>query len=102
MADLIDRAAALDFKVSHGLNENGILYVPYADVKKHLEQLPTAEPLTDKEKRIFLAAMAREEKVCKEVDDKYGEPHEVSLVSVCHKITRKVKTALWGEITTER
>lgn len=44
MKDLIDRQAALDFKVSHGLNENGILYVPYADVKKHLEQLPSAQP----------------------------------------------------------
>ena len=33
------------------------------------EQLPSAqpEPLTDKEQRIFLAAMGREEKVCKEV-----------------------------------
>lgn len=48
MADIIDRQAALDFKVSRGLNEDGILYVPYADVKKYLKQLPTAEPqMTD-------------------------------------------------------
>lgn len=60
---------------------------------KALEQ----EPLTDTEQRIFLAAMSREEKVCKEVDEKYPdrEPYEDSLVSVCHRIERKVKKALW-------
>ena len=64
------------------------------------EQLPSAQPeqLTDKEQRIFLAAMGREEKVCKEVDDGYRqfrEPYEDSLVSICHEITRKVIGALW-------
>ena len=44
MRDLIDRQAALNFKVSHGLNVGGILYVPYAEVKKYLGQLTTAEP----------------------------------------------------------
>ena len=54
------------------------------------------EPLTDKEQRIFLAAMGREEKVCKEVDaEMTREPYEDSLVRVCHEITRKVKGALW-------
>ena len=61
---------------------------------------PTAqpEPLTDKEQRIFLAAMGREEKVCKQVDEECRdcrEAYEDSLVSVCHEITRKVKGALW-------
>lgn len=60
---------------------------------KALEQ----EPLTDTEQRIFLAAMGREEKICREVDDKYPdkEPYEDSLVSVCRSIERKVKKALW-------
>ena len=56
------------------------------------------EPLTDKEQRIFLAAMSREEKVCKQVDDECRdcrEPYEDSLVSTCHEIARKVKGALW-------
>lgn len=56
------------------------------------------EPLTDKEQRIFLAAMEREEKVCKEVDEECRdcrEPYEDSLVKTCHEITRKVKDALW-------
>jgi len=54
------------------------------------------EPLTDKEQRIFLAAMGRERKVCKEVDDQYThEPYEVLLTKVCDEIERKVKGALW-------
>lgn len=55
------------------------------------------EPLTDKEQRIFLAAMGREEKVCKEVDRNYvREPYEDSLMSVCQEIKRKVKGVLWN------
>ena len=64
------------------------------------EHLPSAQPeqLTDKEQRIFLAAMGREEKVCKQVDEECRdcrEPYEDSLVRVCHEIIRKVKAALW-------
>ena len=55
------------------------------------------EPLTDKEQRIFLAAMGRERKVCKEVDEQYThEPYEVLLTKVCSEIERKVKKALWS------
>lgn len=55
------------------------------------------EPLTDKEQRIFLAAMERERKVCKEVDDQYiHEPYEVLLTKVCSEIERKVKRVLWN------
>jgi hypothetical protein len=66
----------------------------------HIDKLPSAQPeqLTDKEQRIFLAAMGREEKVCKQVDDECRdcrEPYEDSLVRTCHEITRKVKGALW-------
>ena len=54
------------------------------------------EPLTDKEQRIFLAAMGREEKVCEELDRNYvREPYEDSLMRVCKEIRRKVKGALW-------
>lgn len=51
------------------------------------------EPLTDTEQLIFLAAMRKEEKVCKEV---CADGDGVDLVAVCHKIERKVKKALWG------
>lgn len=50
--------------------------------------------LTDIEKRIFLAAMTKEEKVCKEV---CADVEGVDLVAVCHSIERKVKQALWKE-----
>lgn len=65
------------------------------------EEVPSTqpEPLTDKEQRIFLSAMSREEEVCKQVDDEWRgcrEPYEDSLVRICHEITRKVKGALWG------
>lgn len=68
------------------------------NVMDKIRDLPSAqpEPLTDKEQRIFLAAMGREEKVCEEVDRNYvREPYEDSLVSVCREIKRKVKGALW-------
>ena len=55
------------------------------------------EPLTDKEKRIFLAAMARELGICKKVDQELPtrEAYEDTLESVCREIIRKVKGALW-------
>ena len=69
-----------------------------ADLKADIKDLPSEqpEPLTDKEQRIFLAAMGREMKVCEEVDRNYTrEPYEDSLVKVCREIERKVKKALW-------
>ena len=94
---LIYEEDAID-AVAEGLKRT---FVEYRDVaEKMLNNVPSAqpEPLTDKEQRIFLAAMGREEKVCKQVDDEYRdcmEPYEDSLVRTCHEITRKVKGALW-------
>ena len=91
--DLIDRQVAIDAV-------NNLTYPSsLVDVKRILVDLPSAQPeqLTDKEQRIFLAAMGREEKVCKEVDEECSrEPYEDSLVRICHEITRKVKGALWN------
>ena len=67
-------------------------------LKIAIGRLPSAqpEPLTDKEQRIFLAAMERERKVCKQVDDQYiHEPYETLLTKVCDEIKRKVKKVLW-------
>ena len=67
-------------------------YCPNCGAKMRKE----AEPLTDEEQRIFLSAMYREEKVCKEVEAKMKrQPYEDSLVRVCREIIRKVKGALW-------
>lgn len=56
------------------------------------------EPLTDNEQRIFLWAMHREEKVCKETDARFGGDDDcVCLVDLCKSIARKVKACLFGE-----
>ena len=61
-----------------------------------LSTMPAAEPLTDAEQRIFLAAMERELKVCKEIDSEtVREAYETSLVKVCKEIKRKVMGTLW-------
>lgn len=52
--------------------------------------------LTDKEYRIFLSAMSREEKICKEVDDKMNrEAYEISLVDICKSIRKKMHDAIY-------
>ena len=69
----------------------GIKHESYQEVTENIE------PLDDKEQRIFLAAMERERKICKEVDDQYiHEPYEVLLTKVCSEIERKVKKVLWN------
>ena len=107
MADLIDRQALdLAFTMLR-FNADGTLRhwddrqnwcMSGQEVEDLINSIPSVspEPLTDKEQRIFLAAMAREEKVCKEVDEEMTrEPYEDSLVRVCREIERKVKAALW-------
>ena len=44
MSNLIERQAAIDMKFSHGITEDGLLYVPYREVKTNLEELPSAQP----------------------------------------------------------
>ena len=93
MGELISRQAAIDAVME--CYDNDELFEVY---EWKLNELPPAhEPLTDKEQRIFLAAIERERKVCKEVDDQYThEPYEVLLTKVCSEIERKVKAALWS------
>lgn len=103
MSDTISRQAAIDALAEHE-KSRGHNYTLFVDIVSEcaeiIRNLPSAqpEPLTDKEQRIFLAAMGREEKICKQVDDEYRdsrEPYEDSLVRMCHEIIRKVKGALW-------
>ena len=112
MDDLISRQAAIDalkglefchymeFGEYIGEDTREVRLIRAEKARDALLKLPSTqpEPLTDKEQRIFLAAMGREEKVCKQVDDECRdcrEPYEDSLVRVCHEIIRKVKAALW-------
>ena len=88
--DTISRADAI-YVLYHAYKYNGRSV-------EAIRNLPSAQPeqLTDKEQRIFLAAMGREEKVCKQVDDAcWRKQYEDSLVRTCHEIIRKVKGALW-------
>lgn len=87
--------------------ENGQEFIGYGTYKpevlsEYLKEyfMPSAqpEPFTDREQRIFTAAMAREEQVCKQVDVECRncrEPYEDTLVRICYEIMRKVKGALW-------
>lgn len=90
--ELISRRAAIDVFEDTTFTKN--------EIRRRLSELPSAQPelLTDKEQRIFLAAMGREEKVCKQTDEECRdcrEAYEDSLVWVCKEIVRKVKGALW-------
>lgn len=97
MSDLISREMLLEYIHNEPV---GKLLCDKYNLDGVIKQFPAAQPeqLTDKEQRIFLAAMGREEKVCKQVDDECRncrEPYDDSLVRACHEITRKVKGALW-------
>jgi len=48
--DLIKRSDALNFKVSNGINVDGILYVPYGEVERYLESLPSAKIPSEQER----------------------------------------------------
>ena len=111
--NLISRQAAIDAleTVGYDFSDSGLSEIELEEVCEaigyvrqdminRIKRMPSAQPeqLTDKEQRIFLAAMGREEKVCKQVDEECRdcrEPYEDSLVWVCHEIMRKVKAALW-------
>ena len=78
--------------------ENDYVMCALLNLEEIVKELPSAkpEPLTDREQRIFLAAMGREEKVCEEVDRNHiREAYEDSLMWICREIKRKVKGALW-------
>ena len=99
MSDLIDRQAAIEALHTwfrDGFDEDR--WWNSTHVLAAIEGLPSVQPeqLTDKEQRIFLAAMGREEEVCKEVDKGHTrEAYEDSLMYICKEIMRKVKGALW-------
>lgn len=99
MDDLISRAAAIEVLAEmQGRCTTKEALIQNSKIWQQIKDLPAArpDPLTDKEQRIFLAAMAREEKICEEVDRNYvREPYEDSLMGVCKEIRRKVKDALW-------
>ena len=71
-------------------------------VPNHINRNPNCplveiEPLTDSEQRIFLSAMSREMRICKQLDnDKVDDGTVKKLEPIVSSIKRKVKKALWG------
>ena len=99
MRDLIDRQDAIK-----AIEDLPNCYNGFSDTYDKayiigvIDELPSAQPLTDIEQRIFLKAISREEEVCRKVDAEWGEGEEeceINLVHACHEIERKVKGALW-------
>ena len=99
MSDLISRQALMkefaDF-VRRSNNSDFAKTPTWNDAVSLVGSMPSAQPetLTDKEQRIFLSAMGREEKVCKQVDDDWRDerqPGEKNLVCVCHENHKKGK-----------
>ena len=99
MSDWISRQAAIDAVSDlYWMDERLLNFRKEIDaVFDKIKELPSAEPepLTDKEQRIFLAAMGREYKICKKADEEYYGIDNINLVKVCREIERKVKKALW-------
>lgn len=95
MSDLISRQDAIE-DAREAFKRNPTMAIRVMDLIKSMPSVKT-ELLTDKEQRIFLAAMAREEEVCKQVDDEWRDmdSNVENLVRVCQEIKRKVKGALW-------
>ena len=93
MSDLIKRSDAID-----AIKKMFAKSLARERAIDAVNSVPSAEPLTDVEQRIFLKAISREEEVCRKVDAEWGEGDEeceINLVHVCHEIVRKVKGALW-------
>lgn len=44
MEDLIKRSDAIAMSFTNSIDEGGALYVPWREVKKNLEELPSAQP----------------------------------------------------------
>ena len=42
--DCVERQAAMKIRFSSGFDHDGILFVPYRDVKEHLKKLPSVQP----------------------------------------------------------
>lgn len=59
------------------------------------EQQPCDDCFTDDEKRMFLTSLAREMKICEQVDIEYPNA-KIKLVPIIHSIKEKVlKSSLW-------
>ena len=69
--------------------------------RKGCKELLTVEPLTDEEQRLFLTAIDKEKKLCKNIEEIWEQLNlssndDIDLVKACEEIERKVKKTLWS------
>lgn len=83
----------IEFK-EHDLKEIEFMLNDYVTI---LDSLFSDGKLTDKEQRIFLSAMRREHRLCKQIDNdfKSNQPYNNTLSYVCLQIEKKVKKILF-------
>ena len=55
--DCIDRHKAINIRFSEGFDHDGILYVPWKDVKAHLKELPSVKPEFQEWQKIILSKL---------------------------------------------
>ena len=98
MSDLISRQAAIDMKFSHGITEDGLLYVPYREVKTNLEEQPSAQPdVPDRNVGDMISRQAAIDAVVKEsqVDGAYGYMDTKSIVDLLNDLPSAQRTGRW-------
>ena len=92
--DCIDRHKAINIRFSEGFDHDGILYVPWKDVKAHLKELPSVKPEFQEWQKIILSKlMVIRCKDCKnwvigKTTKNYPNPYICDLHSFMHGFER--------------
>lgn len=92
--DCIDRHKAINIRFSEGFDHDGILYVPWKDVKAHLKELPSVKPEFQEWQKIILSKlMVIRCKDCKnwvigKTTKNYPNPYICELHSFMHGFER--------------
>ena len=90
-----ERKHLLDIKM------DGAEHIIVHHARRIIEDMPPVSPegenFTDEEKRMFLTSLARERKICEQVDIEYPNA-KIKLVPIIHSIKKKVlNSSLWKE-----
>ena len=92
--DCVDRHKAINIRFSEGFDHDGILYVPWKDVKAHLKELPSVKPEFQEWQKIILSKlMVIRCKECKHwaignTTKNYPNPYICELHSFMHGFER--------------
>ena len=108
--DCIDRHKAINIRFSEGFDHDGILYVPWKDVKAHLKELPSVKPEFQEWQKIILSKlMVIRCKDCKnwvigKTTKNYPNPYICDLHSFMHGFERSALPedyCSWAELKGE-